>query len=71
VLAADAVAGLLELRWGLLPDLGTARARELVLTAARVDAAEALRIGLANRVVAPDELESATAERRPPRYQGR
>jgi enoyl-CoA hydratase/carnithine racemase len=49
VLAADAVAGLLELRWGLLPDLGatewfprivgTARARELVLTAARVDAA--------------------------------
>jgi enoyl-CoA hydratase/carnithine racemase len=49
VLAADAVAGLLELRWGLLPDLGatewlprivgTARARELVRTAARVDAA--------------------------------
>jgi enoyl-CoA hydratase/carnithine racemase len=42
-----------------------------VLTAARVDAAEALRIGLANRVVAPDELESAAAERRPPRHQGR
>jgi enoyl-CoA hydratase/carnithine racemase len=72
VLAADAVAGLLEFRWGLLPDLGAtewlprivgaARARELVLTAARVDAAEALRIGLANRVVAPDELESAAAE---------
>jgi len=72
VLASDAVVGLLELRWGLLPDLGgtewlprivgAARARELVLTAARFGAEEALRIGLANRVVAPGELEAATAE---------
>jgi enoyl-CoA hydratase/carnithine racemase len=72
VLASDALVGLIEFRWGLLPDLGgtewlprivgAARARELVLTAARVDAEEALRIGLANRVVAPDELEVAATE---------
>ncbi len=44
-----------------LPQLvGTAKARELYFTAARVDAAEALRIGLVNRVVEEAQLITAT-----------
>jgi enoyl-CoA hydratase/carnithine racemase len=64
--------GLLETRYGLLPDMGAtvwlprivgeSRARELILLGDIVDAAEALRIGLANRVVPDEDLEAATAE---------
>jgi len=64
--------GLLETRYGLLPDMGAtvrlprivgeSRARELILLGDIIDAAEALRIGLANRVVAGDDLETAAAE---------
>src|SRR5207247_366966 len=60
--------GALEFRYGLLPDLGgtawlprligPARAKELVFTAARIDAEEALRVGLVSRGVA----EAALAE---------
>jgi enoyl-CoA hydratase len=39
--------------------VGVAMARELIYTGAMIDAAEALRIGLVNRVVRPDELLSA------------
>jgi enoyl-CoA hydratase len=38
--------------------VGGPAAKELLFTAKTLDAAEALRIGLANRVVAPESLES-------------
>lgn len=68
--------GMLEAKYGLMPDLtgtqllprvvGTAKAKELIFTAAQIEADEALRIGLVNQVVADDELEpsvEALAER--------
>lgn len=46
-----------------LPRLvGTAKARELFFTSARIDANEALRLGMVNHVVADDELEAKTME---------
>ncbi len=42
--------------------IGVGRAKELVMTGRQVDAEEALRIGLVNRVVPADSLESATLE---------
>ena len=44
----------------LVDALGTARVRDLLLTARLVDAAEALAIGLATRVVAPEQLSDET-----------
>lgn len=41
--------------------VGPAKARELYLGAAKVDAAEALRIGLVNQVVEPEQLEEQVA----------
>jgi 2-(1,2-epoxy-1,2-dihydrophenyl)acetyl-CoA isomerase len=47
----------------LLRDLvGTAKALELLFLGDLIDAAEALRLGLVNRVVAEDELADATSE---------
>jgi len=71
VAASDASFGMLEIGYGLVPDLGgnhrlrallgPAVAKELVWTRRRVDAGEAERIGLVNRVVPPDGLaEEAT-----------
>jgi enoyl-CoA hydratase/carnithine racemase len=70
IASSDAQLGLPEVRFGLIPDVGGStrlpavvglgRAKELVMTARLIDAAEAERIGLVNRVVAPEELEQAT-----------
>jgi enoyl-CoA hydratase/carnithine racemase len=59
--------GLLELKYGILPDLGgtqrlprlvgPGKAKELILTGAQIDAGEALRIGIAERVVADADLD--------------
>ena len=72
IFAQDAKVGLTETRYGLLPDMGAtvrlprivgeSRARELILLGEVVDAAEALRIGLANRVVADEDLDAAADE---------
>ncbi|HEX9094306.1 MAG TPA: enoyl-CoA hydratase, partial [Coriobacteriia bacterium] len=71
IVASDrAKFGEVFLKIGLVPDgggtwllqrlVGLAKAKELVLTAEIIDAAEALRIGLVNRVVPAADLESAT-----------
>lgn len=72
IFAAGTEVGLLETRFGLLPDMGAtvrlprivgeSRARELILLGDVVGADEALRIGLANRIVADEELDAAAAE---------
>jgi enoyl-CoA hydratase/carnithine racemase len=64
--------GMLETKYGLMPDLtgtqllprvvGPAKAKELIFTGARIDAAEAARIGLANQVVPDADVERAAAE---------
>jgi len=72
VAATDATFGLPEVRLGLVPAgggtqllvrrVGRSAARDLVLTGRRVDAAEALELGLADRVVPGGEvLAAATA----------
>ena len=70
IASSDAQLGLPEVRFGLIPDVGGStrlpavvglgRAKELIMTARLIDAAEAERIGLINRVVAPEELGQAT-----------
>jgi enoyl-CoA hydratase/carnithine racemase len=62
--------GLPEVKFGIIPDVGGSsrlpavvglgRAKELIMTAATIDATEAYRIGLVNRVVPADQLEAAT-----------
>ena len=71
IFAEGTKAGLPETRFGLLPDMGAtvrlprivgeSRARELILLGEVIDAAEALRIGLANRVVPGQDLDAAAA----------
>ena len=62
IFAEGTKVGLLETRYGIMPDMGAtvrlpriigeSRARELILLGDIIDADQALRIGLANRVVA-------------------
>src|SRR4051794_5863951 len=69
-MAEDAVAGIMEVRVGLLPDLGgcsrlpalvgLGNAKELIMTGKIVDGSEAHRIGFANRIAPVDELDAAT-----------
>lgn len=70
IASSDAQFGLPEVKFGIIPDVGGStrlpavvglgRAKELIMTARTIDAAEAQRIGLVNRVVAPEDLELAT-----------
>jgi enoyl-CoA hydratase/carnithine racemase len=60
----------LEVRVGLLPDLGgcsrlpalvgLGNAKELIMTGKVIDAHEAHRLGFANRIAPPEELDAAT-----------
>jgi enoyl-CoA hydratase/carnithine racemase len=64
--------GLTEVKIGVIPGgggtvrlarvIGLGRARDLILTARRVDAAEALQLGLANRISAPGGAVAAAVE---------
>jgi enoyl-CoA hydratase/carnithine racemase len=70
IASSDASLGLPEVKFGIIPDVGGStrlpavvglgRAKELIMTARLIDADEAERIGLINRVVAPEDLEQAT-----------
>jgi enoyl-CoA hydratase/carnithine racemase len=71
-MAEDAVAGIMEVRVGLLPDLGgcsrlpavvgLGNAKELIMTGRVIDGREAHRIGFANRIAPADGLERVTEE---------
>jgi enoyl-CoA hydratase/carnithine racemase len=70
IASSDAQLGLPEVKFGIIPDVGGStrlpavvglgRAKELIMTGRTIDAGEAERIGLLNRVVAPEELDEAT-----------
>ncbi|HMD57365.1 MAG TPA: enoyl-CoA hydratase/isomerase family protein [Solirubrobacteraceae bacterium] len=70
VASEDAQLGLPEVRFGIIPDVGGStrlpavvglgRAKELIMTARTIGAEEAERIGLINRVAAPEALEAVT-----------
>ena len=69
VLGTGTKLGLLELQYGILPDLGgtqrlprlvgPSKALQLIVTGSRVDAEEAARLGLADVLVADDGVEDA------------
>jgi enoyl-CoA hydratase/carnithine racemase len=72
VMARGSQVGLLEFKYGIIPDLGgtqrlprlvgPGKAKELIFTASRIDAEEAQRIGIAERVCDDEELESVVDE---------
>ncbi len=72
IAASDARMGVPEinlgmfLSWGATPRftaiLGPAKAKEIIMTGDPVDAPEALRIGMVNKVVPPDQLLNAALE---------
>ena len=72
IVARDASLGLLEARYGLVPDLGgtqqlpalvgPARAKKMIWLAERVDGEEAGRIGLAEAVVEETDLDRTVDE---------
>jgi enoyl-CoA hydratase/carnithine racemase len=72
VVATDARLGQPEIQLGIIPGaggtqrlsrlIGPARAKDLIFSGRHVDAAEALQIGLADRVVPPDQVYSTALE---------
>jgi enoyl-CoA hydratase/carnithine racemase len=72
VAGADAELSALEVRWGIVPDLGgtqrlprligLGRAKEMVMTGCRVPAETALTWGLVNRVCATEEVVKQTLD---------
>jgi enoyl-CoA hydratase/carnithine racemase len=70
VVSSDTQLGLPEVRFGIIPDVGGStrlpavvglgRAKEMIMTARLIGAEEAERIGLVNRVVAPEQLAQET-----------
>jgi enoyl-CoA hydratase/carnithine racemase len=70
IASEDSQLGLPEVKFGIIPDVGGSsrlpavvglgRAKELIMTARTIDATEAHRIGLVNRVVGAEELDAAT-----------
>jgi enoyl-CoA hydratase/carnithine racemase len=72
IAAEDAVMSVFEITYGLVPDLGgtqllprivgPARAKELIWTAQRIPAAQALEWGIVNHVVPVAELETRARE---------
>ncbi len=68
IASEKAIFGIPEVCYGIIPDLGGAqrlprvvglgRAKELILTGDQIDAQEAWRIGLVNKVVPQNELEN-------------
>ena len=72
VFAEGTKVGLLEFKYGIIPDLGgtqrlprlvgPAKAKELIFTAAQIDADEAHRIGITERVVPDARLETTVRE---------
>jgi enoyl-CoA hydratase/carnithine racemase len=72
VFARGSQVGLLEHRYGIIPDLGgtqrlprlvgAGKAKELIFTAARIDADEAFRIGICERLVDDERLEDEAGE---------
>jgi enoyl-CoA hydratase/carnithine racemase len=72
VFAHGTSVGLLEFKYGIIPDLGgtqrlprlvgPGKAKEMIFTAGRVDAEEAFRIGLCEQLVPDEELEEAAGK---------
>jgi len=69
-MAEDAMAGIMEVRIGLIPDVGgctrlpavvgLGNAKELIMTGKAIDGREAHRIGFANRIAPADRLDEVT-----------
>ncbi len=72
IFARGAQVGLLEYKYGIMPDLGgtqrlprlvgAGKAKELIFTAARIDAEESYRIGLCERLVDEADLAKEAGE---------